>query len=379
MASGISILYNNEKVDLEEICEISRGSDDYNLNDRFPPIPSGLIKSGEDLTSTDNFLMPLNLELNEGIDLSSFITLPNHVLNLATKKGYRPRIIKNFLFDSFVGSTTRRYYVIKRRETSIDVYWSTNKFLDYTLNTSFPASIFPNSYIPHILTFRITGGGGGGQGGGYGIGGQGGGGGAIVYFYGRIRNTISGNPTVDDLIFTLFKGGAGGPDETGTGIDGSDTIVEIGGNSLFTAGGGTGGYRNTFTAEYSYEGGEFEGESVNTFLFGVNGGGGGFDGLYAEYPEIEAEDAEDINFGQQILFEQVNFFSPRGYDNESDQQNGRGGGASLGPGGDGAFHGLVGKAGVEGSGGGGGSGWVWWGASSEDGGPGGPGVLSLYY
>ena len=370
MASGISIKIDEEKTNLDSVLEMSRGNDDF-LDGRINPIDTKFIKSNDPSTPISKYFQPIDSRFDSGFDISPFIQTYNPSVSLAAKKGHRPRIsFGNYFFKEIEGTASLRYYVIKRRETGLNIYWSLDRHSGFSHKYSIPASDFPNSYVPHILTFRLVGSGSGGNGGFFTYGGHGGAGGGILYGWVALTDSLSVTPDPSiDTVFRLFRGGVGGNEDGGYGSYGINSYAFFP-NEILIAGGGV-----AQTSTHAAVGGSYS-TSGNHFLAGVNGGS-----ITGTNRELYIGD--EVNFNATMLKQNISWHSAGGYYGQESgggiSQAGGGGGASLGDGARGGAESHVGESGTRGSGGGGGSGWAWFGASSEDGGPGGPGVLTLYY
>lgn len=344
--------------DLDQICEISRGPDDFSST-RKPPIDPSLVSSSSGLTNVSQFFPPISLNFDSGFDLSPYIVTPNHNQYFAAKIGYRPRITRNIWNQPIDGTTTRYYYIVQR--TSKQLFIGRKNINDsfYSIYKTIEKESFPQNYIPHILLFELVGGGGGGGGGGvFGTYGGAGGGASIIYGWVPVRtvSSFSNVATSNDLIFSIYKGGSGGTWEGPTnGENGNPSTVVKNGSTLMEAGGGIRGIRGAFGKGQVGRGGVATIHNSTYYLTSLSGQSGS-NGDYIP-----------LVFNKTILLESVQWTSVSGYSSAT-----RGaGGASRGNGAD-----LTRSCNTEGGGGGGGQAGI---GTASNGGRGGHGFLRFFY
>lgn len=353
--------------DLEEICEKSRGPEDY-LNGRTYPIDPSYFTpnpkpSTNIITPLTSFFEPINANYDPGINLPFYLNFPTAVRKAASK-GRRPRILKAKWFFPIDGTLTKRYYVVKRRNNSLEIYHSTKPNLEFVPYQSIPASSFPDNYVPHVLLFQMCGGGGGGGGGsvielaGGNSGATGGGGGGIAYGWIEIFDTLDSNPTPQDYVFEIFKGGSGGSWGTwkSPGHPGEPTKLLKNESVLITAEAGV----------YGRGAGVTNNSACPNLLAWQSGGS----------PKVS------VSFNQEIEKERISWYSPAGKSGSGGHWNADGGGASIGYGGKGYEKSHNGAPGYRGGGGGGGTGFVTfvlYNSTAKNGGNGGNGFLAFYY
>lgn len=372
MPTGFAI--NN--VDLESSCEITREAG----TDSLVNFNTSIFKQKEGST-TLNSLVRANRVYQESLDVSDIFVQPtiesteyiNGYYQTITvqepiypicKKGYRPRIVRGNLLTEVDGEGTRYYYVIKRRDTSVEIYRSIYISHNYSHFRTIPASMFPNSYTPHILFFRMCGGGGGGGGGGVmeGDGGNtgatGGGGGGIAYGWIEIFNSQGSNPSSEDYVLEIFRGGSGGSWGTwkSSGGTGQPSRLIRNGSTLITAEGG----------RYVSGSGVTNNSDCPNLLASQSGGNA----------------RTGVNFSKSIEGETISWSSAGGSSGSSGGWSADGGGSSIGNGGRGYAKSHSGGSGYRGGGGGGGTGFVTflvYTSTCESGGSGGNGYFALYY
>lgn len=359
-----------EGKDLEEIFEKSRGPEDY-LNGRTYPInPSYFTPNPKPstniITPLTNFFEPINSTYDSGVDLQSKLNFPIAVRSAASK-GRRPRILRADWYFPIDGTLTKRFYTVKRRETSIEIYYSTKPNFEFVPYSSIPITAFSGNYIPHVLLFQMCGGGGGGGGGavieadGGNTGATGGGGGGIAYGWIEIFDTPGSNPTSQDYVFEIFKGGSGASWGTfrSSGRPGEPTRLLKNGSVLITAEAGV----------YGRGAGVINNAACPNLLAWQSGG----------YPKVS------VSFNQEIEKESISWYSPAGGSGDSSGWRGwsaDGGGASIGYGGRGYEKSHNGGSGYRGGGGGGGTGFftaILYTSTAKSGGNGGNGFLAFYY
>lgn len=349
MATGIQI----NGTDIEDLLEKTRDNPDYSggVVDITPTRPSpfansGITQSNSSLTPLTHFFEAVLPENEAKLDMSNYI--PSITTPLATK-GYRPRInpyIRKLVFE-VDGTSTIRYYVIKRRNNKLQIYNSVSLSGGFNLVKEIPSSSFPNNVVPSSLYVWICGGGGGGQGGALNDG-DGGGGGAIALGYLTVTDSSGAEPSSDDYVIMVYRGGSGG---SGRGLlvangdygeHGLGSAVFKNGATIFSTGGGRNGYSSIGGTPYIVD--------YTHTLLAVNGGSNG----------------AGVSMGGTIFGESF-----------SHSSSGGGGGGSIGYGGIDSSSGS-GQSGYRGGGGGGGGNVTIF-KKSGNGGNGGNGYFALYY
>jgi hypothetical protein len=371
--------YKIENNDLENLLEVTRDNPSYSdsVIDITSSKPSpfedkGYNQSDSSSVPLTKFFSPFNSSYDPGVDISSSYS---NVTNLLAKKGHRPRfseLVRSWNFGINGGATIKNI-VIKRRSSYLEIFSSSTSItsgFNRIENGIIDASNFPNNNIPHILFFRLCAGGGGGSGGVYifpylGFSGRSGGGGGIAFGWIPLTETSGANPTADDFIFSIYKGGNGGG-KAQDGNDGEKSFLYKGSSSTVVA---------------TCNGGEGADQPVSIWPEASGGKAGASSGYEAYILKTQTGGwGKSRGNGEDILIDSVesevlNWESFGGVDFGGGFWQGAGGGASIGNGGNGSnAAGEDGHPGDKGGGGGGGAG-----GTRGSGGRGGHGFLELFY